>query len=101
VDPERLPQIQLPSTGNEDDRTFVQKQKRRSQLLLIWGMIVVGFGLPLYIGIGLSDGFRDAAPALMFTGVGSALMLGSRFTRPSEEEIRLDREQQAARLRSA
>ncbi len=91
MDPDKLPQIQLPDSGDPKP-TFLQKQERRSQLLLIWGMVVLGFGIPMYLGIGYSEGFGEAAPALMFAGVGIALILGSRLTRPSSEDLRRERD---------
>jgi hypothetical protein len=89
IDPERLPKIELPGVTNDNgtDMTFEQRQLRRSQALRIWGFIATGFGGALLFGIAMSDGYREAAPASIFVGVGLALILSGLMVRPKKEDV--------------
>jgi hypothetical protein len=99
VDPERLPRIELPRDMRaKDGPTFEQRQFRRSNVLMIWGLIVSLFGLALITAMGVS-GDGEWAYMFIFIFVGAALMLGSRVGRPTKEEIErslLRRDGQAA-----
>jgi hypothetical protein len=53
----------------------------------MWGFIVTGFGGALLFGIAMSDGYREAAPASMFVGVGLALILRGLMVRPKKEDV--------------
>lgn len=87
VDPERLPTLQLPEGMRpKDGPTFEQRQFRRSNVLMIWGMIIGGFGLALLTAMALT-GEGEWAFMFIFVFVGIALMLGSRVGRPTREEI--------------
>jgi hypothetical protein len=89
IDPERLPKLELPAgLSQQNGMTFEQKQQRRSELLRIWGYITFGFGIPMFIGIGMADGFREAGPALMFAGVGVGLILSGRMVKPDPADLR-------------
>lgn len=96
LDPEKLPKIQLPDSNGERNMTFEQRQLRRSQLLMIWGLIVTGFGLAMFIAISLAENPAEAAPTMMFVGIGAALILSSRIVKPDPEDLRRDREARAA-----
>jgi hypothetical protein len=87
VDPERLPALQLPEGMRpKDGPTFEQRQFRRSNLLMIWGMIIGGFGLAMLTALALARS-GEWAFMFIFVFVGIALMLGSRVGRPTREEI--------------
>jgi len=88
IDPERLPKLELPASLAEAGLTFEQRQQRRSELLRIWGFITFGFGVAMYIGIGMAEGMREAGPALMFTGVGAALIVSGYMVRPNPDDMR-------------
>jgi hypothetical protein len=81
IDPERLPKLELPPGIVHNGLTFEQKQQRRSELLRLWGFICLGFGITMFVAIGLSEGFRESGPALMFAGIGLALLIGGRMVR--------------------
>ena len=82
VDPANLPPL-LPPPAN--GLTFEQKQLRRSQGMLIWGIGLTLGGIAIAVGISLSSESDPGAWAsgLLFTGVGIALLVGSRVVRPS------------------
>jgi hypothetical protein len=87
IDPDRLPALHLPVTDLQ--LTFEQRQLRRSQSLRIWGLALLGFGAALWFGIGLSEGdLREGAPAVMFAGLGIALLIGGHMVRPDPEDLR-------------
>ncbi|HMB71264.1 MAG TPA: hypothetical protein VKU85_18280, partial [bacterium] len=92
IDPERLPSVEYPPGYQDNGLTFEQRQLRRSQLLRIWGLIVTGFGLAMFVGIGLSEGFRESAPTFMFVGVGTALIISGLMVRPDRSDLERDRE---------
>ena len=87
IDPDRLPKLHI--EPEDTSLTFEQRQLRRSQALLIWGFVLSAFGATLYLAISLSEhNFSEAAPALMFLGVGIALLLSGRMVRPNPEDLR-------------
>ena len=89
IDPSKLAALQLPVTPGDEGYSFEQRQLRRSQTLGIWGLVLALFGLSLFLGIGLmEENFREAAPALMFLGVGVALLISSRMVRPDPADLR-------------
>jgi hypothetical protein len=90
VDPERLPKLELPKGLGDNGLTFEQKQLRRSQGLRLWGFICVGFGITMFLAIGLSEGYAESAPSLMFAGVGAALILGGTMVRPKSGDLPRD-----------
>ncbi len=88
IDPEKLPALHV-EFGDEPKMTFEQRQLKLSQNLRIWGMALTGFGAALVLGIGLSEGnMYEGGPALMFVGVGVALLLGGYMVRPDKEDVR-------------
>ncbi len=88
IDPEKLPALHV-EFGDEPKMTFEQRQLKLSQNLRIWGMALTGFGAALVFGIGLSEGnMYEGGPALMFVGVGVALLLGGYMVRPDKEDVR-------------
>ncbi|MBZ0269786.1 hypothetical protein K8I85_16665 [bacterium] len=87
IDPERLPRLELPSEMADNGLTFEQKQQRRSELLRIWGFITFFFGVAMLVGIGLAEGFREAAPTMMFAGVGIALIISGYMVKPSPGDL--------------
>jgi len=87
IDPERLPPLELPGSMADNGLTFEQRQQRRSELLRIWGFITFFFGIAILIGVGASEGFRDAAPTLMFAGVGIALIISGYMVKPSPADL--------------
>jgi hypothetical protein len=87
IDPERLPRLELPPGMVDNGLTFEQKQQRRSELLRIWGFITTGFGVAMLIGIGMAEGFREAAPTAMFAGVGIALIISGYMVKPARSEL--------------
>ncbi len=88
IDPAKLPALHLPAGQGEDQISFEQRQLRRSQVLAIWGLVLSAFGASLFLGIGLMEGFRQAGPAIMFLGVGIALLISSRMVRPDPADLR-------------
>jgi len=97
IDPERLPPLQLPGdAGGKASLTFEQRQLRRSQGLMIGGLITAGVGAGfLATSIWGSDPeTRD--PGLMFLMIGIGLLLSSRIGRPSKEEVRRSEELRAS-----
>jgi hypothetical protein len=87
IDPERLPKIEYPPGVGERGITFEQKQLRRSQVFRVWGLILTGFGTAMFFGMGVAEGFREAAPVMMFVGVGIALILSGLMVRPEKEQV--------------
>jgi hypothetical protein len=86
VDPERLPRIELPRDMRpKDGPTFEQRQLRRSNVLMIWGLLAGGFGLAMLLAMIVTK--SEWAFMLIFVFVGIALMLGSRVGRPTPEEV--------------
>ena len=82
IDPNKLPALHV-SLDQEARMTFEQRQQRRSQALMIWGFCLTGFGSALFLGIGINEGdLAEAAPALMFSGVGIPLLISGWLTRP-------------------
>lgn len=90
IDPERLPKLELPHEAADNGLTFEQKQQRRSELLRIWGFISFFFGFAMLVGVGLAEGFREAAPTMMFTGVGIALLISGYMVKPARGDLRRD-----------
>lgn len=88
IEPERLPPLELPHGPVENGMTFEQRQQRRSELLRIWGFIVFGFGIAMFVGIGMAEGVMEAGPALMFPGVGAALILSGYMVKPNPDDVR-------------
>jgi hypothetical protein len=87
IDPDKLPPLELPEgLRPKDGPTFEQREFRRSNVLMIWGMIIGGFGLALLVAMAMS-GESEWPYMFMFVFVGVALMLGSRLGRPTREEI--------------
>jgi len=87
IDPDKLPALHMPF--EETNLTFEQRQMRRSQNLRIWGLALFGFGAALCVGIGLTErDFHEGAPALMFVGVGIALLISGWMVRPDPEDLR-------------
>ena len=86
ISPDKLPPVELPGGQDGEGLTFEQRQLRRSQLLLIWGIIVTAFGFAAAIGLASQD--EESIPfGFLFVFIGIALMLGSRVGRPSKEEV--------------
>jgi uncharacterized membrane protein YedE/YeeE len=87
MDPEKLPAIELPEgLRPKGGPTFEQRQFRRSNVLMIWGMIISAFGLAMFLGLAFAK--EEGWPfMLIFVFVGIAFMLGSRVGRPTREEI--------------
>lgn len=91
IDPERLPKLELPAGMVENNGlTFDQKQVRRSELLRIWGFISTGFGAAMFLGIGLTEGFAEVGPTLMFVGIGLALIVSGYMVRPKPDLLQDD-----------
>ena len=90
IDPDKLPALHVAlDKGDNGSMSFEQRQLRRSQNLIIWGLALLGFGVALTFGIGLvEDNWKEGGPALMFAGVGAALLIGGRMVRPSPEDLR-------------
>jgi hypothetical protein len=87
IDPDKLPPLQLPEELRaKNGPTFEQRSLRRSNLLMIWGLVVAGFGLAMMIAM-LLEGEPSWGMAFIFVFVGLALMLGSRVGRPTPEEV--------------
>jgi hypothetical protein len=87
IDPDKLPKLHIePENGS---LSFEQRQLRRSQALTIWGLVLTAFGLTLFFAVGMSErDYHEAAPTLMFAGVGIALLLSGRLVRPSADDLR-------------
>ena len=91
IDPDKLPalHVNLGEDPSAPRMTFEQRQLRRSQALIIWGMALTGFGVALVFGIGLNEhDLTEGAPALMFVGVGLALLIGGFMVRPDREDLK-------------
>jgi len=95
IDPSKLPPIALPQEMFQKSNgvRFEQKQLRRSQLLMIWGLIVSGFGLAIGPVI-MYEGSEPGAwiSGLVFLMIGIALMISSRVVRPDPEDVRREKE---------
>ena len=88
IDPATIRPIDLPAElfGSKNGLTFEQKQVRRSQLLMIWGLVSAGFGLAFSIMMAaLEDDPGSWAGGMLFLLVGVALMLSSRVVRPARD----------------
>jgi hypothetical protein len=85
IPPDKLPPVELPG-GRNGSLTFEQRSLRRSQLLLIWGIITTAFGFAAAIGLSSQDE-DSVAFGFLFVFIGIALMVGSRVGRPSKEEV--------------
>jgi hypothetical protein len=98
IDPEKLPPLQIPEGLREKPGlTMEQRALRRSDLLTIWGLLILAFGLAL-IGLGFATQDPEAhAPGMIFAMMGLGLLAGSRVGRPSPEEVRKSVEAAAAR----
>lgn len=96
IDPERLPPLQLPfELEKKPVLTFEQRQLRRSQGLMIGGLITAGVGAG-FVAMGfLGSDPEIREPGLLFLMVGLGLLLSSRIGRPSAEEVRRSAELQA------
>jgi hypothetical protein len=89
LDPDKLPALNLPPellSGPKNGLTFEQKQLRRSQNLLIWGLILFLGGLALGIGLAFAESDPGSWIAgTLLAGVGLALLISSRVVRPERE----------------
>lgn len=87
IDLDRLPKLHIePYDGG---LTFEQRQLRRSQALMIWGLVLTIFGLMFYLVFSLVEhSFTEGAPALLFFGVGVALLISGRMVRPNPDDLR-------------
>ena len=89
IDPDKLPALNLPPellSGPKNGLTFEQKQLRRSQNLMIWGLVLFLFGAALGIGIAVANGDPEGWVAgFIFAGVGLALLISARVVRPERE----------------
>jgi hypothetical protein len=88
LDPDKLPSLELPAgLFEKNGMTFEQKQVRRSQLLMIWGVITSSFGVAMAAMLFLIEGDPEAwAPGILFVMVGVALMISARIVKPAPEE---------------
>jgi hypothetical protein len=84
LDPEKLPALELPAGLFErNGMTFEQKQLRRSQLLMIWGVISTAFGIAIGVMIPVMDNEPGSwAGGMLFVMIGIALMISGRIVRP-------------------
>jgi hypothetical protein len=98
IDPEKLPPLQIPESLREKPGlTMEQRARRRSDLLTIWGLLILSFGLAL-IGLGFATHDPEThAPGMIFAMMGLGLLAGSRVGRPPAEEVRKSVEAAAAR----
>lgn len=91
LDPEKLPALHLPAEFFDTGLTFYQRQKRRSQALMIWGLVLTMFGLALFTAVGSMEHERaKGSPALIFVGVGMALLLSGWMVRPGPDDAAQD-----------
>lgn len=94
LDPEKLPALNLPPEAicaPKNGLTFEQKQLRRSQNLMIWGLVLFLFGIALGVGIAVANGDPEGWVAgFIFAGVGLALLISARVVRP-ERDVRPER----------
>jgi hypothetical protein len=71
------------------------RQLRRSQLLMIWGLISAGFGAALSIMLVVLEDVQEPgqwAGGMMFVLIGLALVISSRVVRPDPEDVRREKE---------
>jgi hypothetical protein len=99
IDPEKLPPITIPDALRErPGPTLEQRALRRSHLLMIWGLLVLFFGIAVGGAMGIAMGDREAfGPAVMFATMGAGMLAGSRVGRPSAEDVRRSVETAAGR----
>jgi hypothetical protein len=98
LDPEKLPPITIPDALRERrGPTMEQRALRRSDILRIWGLLVLFFGIAMgFMGVVTED--REAyAPGVIFAMMGLGLLAGSAVGRPTPEEVRKSMELAAGR----
>ncbi len=80
--------------GEKPDMDREQRQERRSGAMLVWGMVLAGFGLALsFLLFLVTPPDVDAwGSGFLFLMVGVALAIGARFIRPDADDLRAEKE---------